>query len=232
MSPYSAQGWNLELDVEGDVDIAPISLDEVQDHVALALVMRPELNEAKLLLERDRLQVVRTRDGLLPRLDFFLGLGKSGFADSFGESWRDLDGQAYDLQAGLAFTYPVGNRAAQALHDRARLSRQQAAESVENLTRLVDFDVRSAHVDVEVTREQIEATRATRELRQEALRTENERFRVGASTSFLVAQAQRDLLQSQINEVRAKVNYRQALIELYRLDGTLLQRRAILAPGR
>ena len=46
-----------------------------------------------------------------------------------------------------------------------------------------------------------------------------------------VAQAQRDLLESEIAEVRAMVVHRQQLIELYRLEGTLLQRRAIAAPG-
>ena len=38
---------------------------------------------------------------------------------------------------------------------------------------------------------------------EEKLRTETEKLRVGKSTSFLVAQAQRDLLVSRIAEVRA-----------------------------
>ena len=55
---------------------------------------------------------------------------------------------------------------------------------------------------------------------------------MGKSTSFLVAQAQRDLLASRIAEVRAIVNYLKALIDLYRQDGSLLERRGIAAPGR
>ena len=46
-----------------------------------------------------------------------------------------------------------------------------------------------------------------------------------------MAQAQRDLLVSQIGEVRAVVNYSKALVTLYRLDGSLLLRRGIAAPG-
>ena len=57
------------------------------------------------------------------------------------------------------------------------------------------------------------------------------RPRRGATTALLVAQAQRDLLQSQIAEVRAMVNHRQALIDLYRLEGSLLLRRGVSAPG-
>jgi outer membrane protein TolC len=47
-----------------------------------------------------------------------------------------------------------------------------------------------------------------------------------------VAQAQRDLLQSQIDEVAAVVNHLKALVELYRQDGSLLERRGIAAPGQ
>jgi outer membrane protein TolC len=47
-----------------------------------------------------------------------------------------------------------------------------------------------------------------------------------------VAQAQRDLLVSRIAEVRALANYLKALIDLYRQDGSLLERRGIVAPGR
>jgi hypothetical protein len=47
-----------------------------------------------------------------------------------------------------------------------------------------------------------------------------------------VAQAQRDLLQSQIGEVSAVVANLKAIVELFRLEGSLLLRRGIEAPGR
>ena len=46
-----------------------------------------------------------------------------------------------------------------------------------------------------------------------------------------MAQAQRDLLASQIAEVQAVVNQLSALTALYRLDGSLLERRGIAVPG-
>jgi outer membrane protein len=36
-----------------------------------------------LIQEQQRLETVVTRNGLLPRLDFFITLGKTGYADSF-----------------------------------------------------------------------------------------------------------------------------------------------------
>ncbi len=63
-------------------------------------------------------------------------------------------------------------------------------------------------------------------------RIETEKFRVGLSTNLFVAQTQRDLLSSRINEVQAVVNYLKALINFYRQEGSLLERRGIDAPGR
>ena len=42
-----------------------------------------------------------------------------------------------------------------------------------------------------------------------------------------MAQAQRDLLASQIAEVEAIVNYRTALVNLYLAEGSLLERRGV-----
>ncbi len=91
--------------------------------------------------------------------------------------------------------------------------------------------MRSAHVEALRAHEQIAATTATRIAQETAWKTEVEKLRVGRSTSLLVAQAQRDLLQAQINEVSAVTTYLTDLVALYRLEGSLLLRTHIEAPG-
>jgi len=185
-----------------------------------------------LLIARNELEVIRTRNGLLPRLDLFVTLGKTGYAESFGQSIADaLSEPSYDILAGVRMEFPPLNRSARAEHARARLSVRQAQESLENLDQLVQVDVRLAHLEVQRLAQQVQATAATRELQEEVYRAENAKFSVGRSTSYLVAQAQRDLLSSQIAEVRAIVDYLNAMVELYRLDGSLLERLGIVAPG-
>jgi outer membrane protein TolC len=102
---------------------------------------------------------------------------------------------------------------------------------VSNLEQIVESDVRTAYTEVQRAGEQVTATAASRKLQEAKLKSEAEKFRVGQSTTFLVAQAQRDLLSSQIDEVDAVVTYRKALVEIFRLEGSLLQRRGIAAPG-
>jgi outer membrane protein TolC len=154
-------------------------------------------------------------------------VGKTGYADAFGDAVGDIEGPTYDLAAGLLFSYPLGNRAAEARHRAALLSRRSAAEAITNLSQIVELDVRLAAAEVARASQQIAASAATRSLREEAVRAESERFRVGQSTGLLVAQAQRDLLESQIAEVQAVVAYREALIQLNLAEGTLLARRGL-----
>ncbi len=83
-------------------------------------------------------------------------------------------------------------------------------------------------IEVERNRKQISAAAATRRLEEATLQAEKERFEVGAGTALRVAQEQRDLLASQIAEVRAIINYRLALVQLYLAEGSLLERRGVV----
>jgi outer membrane protein TolC len=123
------------------------------------------------------------------------------------------------------------NRSARARYARAVAGKQQLSKALENLSQLIQVDVRSAYIEVTRTQEQISATAATRNFQEEKLRAETEKFRVGKSTSLLVGQAQRDFVASQIAEIQAVANYLKALVALYRLEGSLLQRRGLTAPG-
>jgi outer membrane protein TolC len=217
--------WNRALEIRIPRNLPAPSPDAPEDHVQLALTLRPDLNEARLALQRNELEVVKTRNGLLPKLDFFITLGQTGYADSFPESVGSDNG--HDLTVGLLAQYPLGARSERVAHRRAMLSREQAGYAVENLSQLVQVDVRTAYVEMRRAEEQVAATRATRRLQEENLRAETEKYRIGKSTSLLVARAQRDYVQSQINEAQAMVNSFKNAVDLYRLDGSLLERRGL-----
>ena len=207
--------------------------DTVGPHVALAMQMRPDLNQAKLQWQRDDLEVVKTKNGLLPKLDLFLTLGKTGYADSFGRSVDNIfHDNNYDILGGVAFGLSPMNRGEKARNLRAVVSRNQAREAINNLAQLVEVDVRTAYIEIMRTQEQVAATAATRKLQEEKFNVEAEKFRVGKSTSLLVAQTQRDLLVSQIAEIEVIASYIKSFVELYRLEGSLLERRGIVSPGR
>jgi outer membrane protein TolC len=232
-NPPGPNLWGREIVLESMPEIPDEQPGDIEKHVAMALQMRPELNQAKLAWQRDELEIVKTRNGLLPQLDLFITLGRTGYADSFNKSVDNISRRNnYDILGGVTFEYPPLNRGAQAANLRATITRDQAREAINNLAQSVEVDVRNAGLEITRTREQVAATAASRKLQEEKLRVEMEKFKVGKSTSLLVAQAERDFFASQIAEIQAVVNNIKAFVEFYRLEGTLLERRGIASPGR
>jgi outer membrane protein TolC len=233
VSPPGPGMFDRPVAVEQQPIVKDIPIDPLEEHLSLAERMRPDLNQARLLVNRNELDIVTTRNGMLPQLDLFVALGKSGYADSFGRSSGDVFTHgSYDATVGVVGSYPLGNRGPRAAFDRAVQTRDQSLKAVDNLAQLVEVDVRTSYIEVLRTREQIVATAATRKLQEVKLDSETKKFQAGRSTSLQVAQVQRDLEASQLNEVQAMVNCLKAYVELYRLDGSLLERRGIAAPGK
>ncbi len=209
-----------------DIEVNPV--DNPAERLQLAEKARPDLNEARLRLEKNRLETVMTKNGLLPRLDVFMALGRTGYGGNLKAAYEDIDQtDARDFEVGLTFSHILGNRAARGQDRAARASRRQAVEAVANLLSLIQLDVRLAINEVERAGKQVSAGLTTRIFQEQTYEAEKERFDVGASTTLLVAQAQRDLLAARIAEVEAIVNFRIALVRLYLAEGSLLDMRGV-----
>ncbi len=203
------------------------TLDSIAVHEQLGMKYRPDLQQANLELEKGKLEIKRTKNGLLPQLDFFITLGKSTFSETFKDAFPDFNTPFYQVNTGLIFGFPVPNRKASAQLKRAQCSQEQQVAAVKNMEKLVQRDIHSAYIEVVRSRQQIEAISVTRDLQKKKLDAELEKFRVGKSTIFLVLQAQRDFTTSQLENARSLVAYIISLVDLYRSEGTLLERRGI-----
>ncbi len=226
VNPGGQVNWQAEVKLSEAPEMPAMEIDTVENHVALALAKRFDLNQARLLVRRSDLEVTQTKSGLLPKLDLFISLGGSRYASAFSDQKDELDNETV-YTGGLTLELPLGNRAAKARHAAAACSLDQAGAALANMEQLVQVDVRSSYVDVEQAEAQVKAAEATVALRQKTLELEQEKFRLGRSTSLLVAQAQRDLVASQIAEAEAVVGVRKALLGLYRLEGSLLAHRGV-----
>jgi outer membrane protein TolC len=210
-----------------DTPASPQDPDSLVRHVALGLRDRPELREARRLLEKGHLDVVETCNGLLPRLDFFVELegttGGTTFAKAFGTGARHES----DLAAGLSVSVPLADGGARQRFAASRLASERARASVRNLERFVEMEVRSAHADLLKARRQVDASLSALRLHEQRLRAEQEKLAAGATTNYFVLQAQRDLVAAQLDDSRARVAWAEAQVELYLKDGSLLRRRGI-----
>lgn len=227
LNPPRADLWQLQPSLT-DAAIPPAGpLPQVDSTLESARRERPDLKEARLLIERNELELVKTHNGLLPKLDAFIALGRSGYASSFGDSAVDPDDTGRDATIGVQLDIPLVNRSARAGHRRAVLGREQAAAALANLTQLAEEDVRVAWVQADFSRAQVDAALSTRTLQERKLEAETAKFREGKSTGLLVAQAERDVLQSRLAYEQAVVSAILARTELFRQDASLLARRGL-----
>jgi hypothetical protein len=82
----------------------------------------------------------------------------------------------------------------------------------------VATEVTNAALQVEATRERLQAAGAALLLQERRLDAEQSRFDVGLSTNFFVVQAQRDLRDAQNAELRALLDYRRAQVDFERVQ--------------
>lgn len=212
-------------------DESPVLPDErlvAEERVRLARYYRPDLRQAQIDLANGELEVVRTENGLLPALDLVAETGVTGVGDHLRHALDEVGDREFpNWRVGLQFSYSLQNRAARADYRRANFQKRLAEEAIANFCQIIEFDVRTAINDIERTKRLISSTQITQRLRVEELAAEIEKFRVGRSTQLLVAQAQRDLTSAQLAEVTAEVANIRAYIQLYRAEGTSLQRLGI-----
>ena len=200
--------------------------DELDAHLRVAMLYRSDLNQARLQIERGDLDVVRTRNGLLPQLDLFATLGRTWY-NHYPNGTGYSNPTSYDATVGVNFSYPLLNRAARAADNSSHASRDQSIEALANLQQQVELEVRSSYVEMNRAKEQITASAAALTAADAALQVEQERYRVGKSTSLLVSVAQQQLLSSQIAQATAVASYLKGLVDLYRVEGSLLERRGV-----
>ena len=234
ISPPSTDLWNRQVKLLTKPSIPKDPVDDLDRHVAVAMRMRPDLNEARLLEQRGELEIVKTRNGLLPKLDLFVMLGRTGYSSSFNRSISDITAGSggLDFLTGLQLEYPFLNRKAKAQYNRSVLTLAQEKEAVANLMQLAQQDVLLAYVEIGRAREQIRASTATVRAQLEKRDAEIEKYRLGTSNAYRVAQTERDTVTSEISALQARIDYLKGLTRLYLAEGSLLARRGVgLVPG-
>jgi outer membrane protein TolC len=231
VDPSDVEFWRLRLDAV-DEPPALVTLPDVDAAVAKALVDRYDLTRAGHELQNAQATVKFLNNQRLPdvRLETSYsgnGLGGTQFLRSggfpglvtgtrsrgFGNALGQVFTNDYPTWSfGLTVSYPLGRSFEDASFARADIERRQAAQRIASLRVQAAEAVRRAGRQVHSTAERVEAARATAMLAEERLQSEQRRFDVGLSTTFLVTQAQRDLLESQVNLLQTTLEYESAAV--------------------
>jgi outer membrane protein len=123
---------------------------------------------------------------------------------------------------GRSLNIPIRNRAAQAQVATDQLTYRQQQLVLQRLENQVRVDVQNAQIGVSNARAQLAAAQKAQVLQQQTLDAEQKKLQLGASTTYNVILAERDLVTSQSNTVAAEAAYAKARVELDRATGQIL----------
>jgi len=231
MDPADASFWAVRLDPI-DEPPQPNAFPDTDAAVAKALDGRFDLARASHDLENaktnvdylgnQRLPDVRLeasyrgsglagieflRTGVFPGI--LTGTRDRGFGDALGQAFTP-DYPTWSV--GVTVSYALGHSYEEASHARAQVERRQAAQRIASLRLEAAESVRQAARQVRSTAERVEAARAGADLAEQRQADEQRRYEVGLSTTFLVTQAQRDLLQAQVNLLQSTLDHQSAIV--------------------
>ncbi|TKB64599.1 MAG: TolC family protein [Nitrospira sp.] len=204
------------------VTLEPISLQEAID---VAIEQRPEIVQAKKNMETSDINTKFAKNQILPTLSFQGTMGMAGLGSDYSNSVNsNFSGDFYNYGAGLVLSYPLGNRSAWSTYSKRQLEEKNAEASLMSVRQQIIVGVREAVRRVQTDFKRIETTRSARIMAEKQLQAEQERLKVGLSTTRFVLDFQRDLATAQGNELRATVDYNKSLSNLSRHKATTLER--------
>jgi outer membrane protein TolC len=228
----------------------PADVLPVEEAIKVALENRPEMRQLQLDLDNKDIDVVYTKNQLLPTVDFIASYTQSGVAGTeaqasnifnpnappinsaliggLGTSFGQLFNYNYGGYAvGFSVQIPLRNRAAQADSARAAIEKQLAENRITAQAQQIALEVRNAVTQIEMQKARIDAAQTARELAEQRLAAEQKKFDLGASTIRFVLEEQRNVAQTQTDELQSLVNYTKSLIDLDRAMGMTLKKNNI-----
>lgn len=213
--------------------------------VQSAVRNRPDLEQARLQITNSEIGLKGSRNALLPELDLIGTLQNNGlsgeingapvaggagprvvaptFLGGFRNFLGQLAGHNYPSYfVGVQLNIPLRNRVAQSDLVRDEIQLRQAQVRRQQLENQIRLEVENALLNLQRARASYDAAVETRQLQEEAVDAEQQRYQVGASTTFMVIQYERDLAQARTSEVVTQGNYAKAIAALERSTGETL----------
>ncbi len=206
----------------------PLTIDPAAD-LKRAYEFRPDYQAARLGLTRRREASTVAQNQLLPRVDFVGSYGYTGMDRDFSAARRQVrerDVRAYS--AGIVMTVPFTFAEGRGRARAAKLSVRQSEADLVRIEQEIALEISAAAGQIDTARRRVDAARRALDLAQRSLEAEQKKFQAGttlqagASSTFLVLQAQEQLAFAQNSHARALADQRRAVANYHRETGATL----------
>lgn len=225
---------------ESEIELIPMELPiedkfkfDMQTALTVALLMRPEIEQAFRQIKAGGVRADMSKNELLPVLTlvteaYVAGLqGGGSVGDAFTDQFR-VGAPGYSV--GLQFEVPIGNRAAQSRNDRRLFELRQLRNQYETTIKTVSLEVEVAVREVETSYNEMLAQRRAMTASRAQYITLQKRWKVlpgeGGTASLMLENlltAQERLTRAETAYTQAWISYNLALIGQRKATGELLQ---------
>ncbi len=131
------------------------------------------------------------------------------------------------FNTALVVSYPIQGNLARGMRGVASEEETQARLLMQDVVERIGAQARNALQSYQSALANLNAARKSREAAEAVYASEVRRFHNGESTTFLVLQRQVQLAQGRGLELRAQTQLNQSVVELQRVDGTILSKNGV-----
>ena len=227
----------------------------VEELVKQAYENNPQIEQAVLNMSNNEITIKAFKNGLLPTVDAFafysgsaLGgaqnpalqctdatgtsiiacppnvVARSGFGDVLGNTFNN----SYpDKAVGVSINIPLRNRIAQADQARSQMEYRQSQMRLQQLYTQTRIQVINGQFALTNDRAQVQAAQAARDFAAQSLDAEQKKYKLGASTTALVLQQQRNLAVADNTLISATAAYAKDRVALGQLLSNILDKYGI-----
>lgn len=220
-----------------------------EDLVRQAYANNPQIEQAQLNMKNNEITIKAFKNGLLPTVDAYgfyggsaLGgaqnpvlqcdfttgapcppgtVANTGLNDVFGNTFN---GKYPDKGIGVNISIPLRNRIAQADQARSQMEYRQSQMRLQQLYTQVRIQVINQQYALTNDRAQVQAAQASRDYAAQSLDAEQKKYRLGASTTALVLQQQRNLAVADNTLISSTAAYAKDRVLLGQLLSNLLDK--------
>jgi outer membrane protein len=237
------------------LDRLPEEDTPVEQLVQSAYANNPQIEQAVLNMKNNEITIKAFRNGLLPTVDaygFYGGAALGGVQNpalscgtnadgssipcpagfvkttGYGDALSNTFNNTYpDKGIGVSINIPLRNRVAQADQARSQMEYRQSQMRLQQLYTQIRIQTINGQYALTNDRAQVQAAQAARDFAAQSLDAEEKKYRLGASTTALVLQQQRNLATADNNLISATAAYAKDRVALGQLLSNLLDKYGI-----
>ena len=235
------------------LDRLPEEDTPTEELVRQAYANNPQIEQATLNMKNNEITIKAFKNNLLPTVDAYGFYGGAALAGSqnpalscsnsaiaipcppgtvattgYGDALQNSFNNTYpDRGVGVSINIPLRNRIAQADQARSQMEYRQSQMRLQQLYTQIRIQVINGQYALTNDRAQVQAAQASRDFATQSLDAEQKKYRLGASTTALVLQQQRNLATADNNLISATAAYARDRVALGQLLSNLLDKYGI-----